>query len=106
MNLENISYEHIIKLVKHHAGSMGVTLTIKYCNQEYDVKDDQEQLEACQHRGTINLIKLNIFNETGGSIEYDDIRELFKELEQCNMNKLELNGMYRNAMKLLLGRHF
>ena len=52
---------------------------------------------------TSNFIGLNIINETEDDIEYDDINELFEQLEQCNTETLELNIFGSHILKLLLG---
>ena len=89
--------------MKYHAGSMGCTLIIKYCRQDCKIIQEKVQPEVYQHPRTTNFIGLNIINETEDDIEYDDINELFGQLEQCNTETLELNIFGSHILKLLLG---
>ena len=82
---------------------MGCTIKIKFWDQNCDIEKERVQSEAYQYLGATNFFRLNIYNKTNGNIEYDDIRELFKELGECNTDIIEFDGFEEKILRELLG---
>ena len=82
---------------------MACTLVIKYCKEDCEIIQEEVQSEVYQYPRSTNFIGLNIINETEDDIAYDDINELFKKLEQCNTETLELDVFGSHIFRLLLG---
>ena len=89
--------------IKKYTEYMRCTLVIKYCKQNWEIIEDEVQLEVCKNLRTLKIIRLNIINELGDNIIFYDIIELLEKLEQCNTETLEFNGFKDDILEILLG---
>ena len=85
---------------------MGCTLAIIFTKEHCKADKDKKQPEELSNIEIIYLTRLNIYNETGGDIQKEDMVSLFKTLNKSKTDALELKGFQEDVLTYLLGNIF
>ena len=85
---------------------MGCTLVIRFWKGHCKAEKDKKQSEELSNIGIIYLTRLNIYDETGGDIQKEDMVSLFKTLNKSKTDALELKGFQEDVLIYLLGNIF